>query len=664
LVRRRLVVCAVAVLIFAALALTQKHPETAAAAGVPQTRVPAPASTPASASGIVSASQVSVVAANVAARALALNPIESPAAIYLTSAGSPNQILVLGSAVGAGTPSPSRKLAAVAGTGAAGSQGDGGAAIAAQLHLSSGSLAEGSGIAVGPDGTVFIADTGNETIRAIAAAASSEPGVIRSIAGRWAAPQNVALAEPMGIALDRAGDLFIADHTAGAVDVLRAGTNQLSILAHVASPASIAATPGGTAVFVASPQSGAVFAINPQTHALAVVPGFSADNASTTGGACAAASGGAAAGAALPVCPAGLAVDGAGNLFVADANNGRILRVDAQTNASTVAASGLHQPGAMAFDAAGNLYVAEQGANRILAFAQMGAAQSSIALAPASATYDDTPVGGSTATQPFTLTNSSASTITGLSIPSASSPADFTVLSHNCTAVLAANASCTINIEFTPTAAGARAGSITVTDANASDSATASFTGTGDEYQVQLATGQLSQVSVQGGDGTTFQFQIVPDAVFSGTVNIICPPNLPTNTTCVANPAAVNVTAGQAAPFALTFQTTGVINPLAAVPPRGGTGPFDSPLFPVLALAIFAALALGRVFSARPRKLRRFAPALALLAIAAASLAGCRMKHTAASLGATPAGTYNLTVTGTSQNASRAVTITLVVVQG
>ncbi|MGH9690057.1 MAG: choice-of-anchor D domain-containing protein [Candidatus Acidiferrales bacterium] len=659
--RRLLVVCAVAVMLFAVFAVTRNNPDVAAAAGPPRSSMPA--SVPSSTAGIVSASKASVVASNLTVRALAMNPIDSQAPIYLINAGAPNQIFSLDPDAAANTPSPSRRLATAAGTGVAGSLGDGGAAIAAQLDLNSASPVERSGIAVAPDGTVFIADTGNDTIRTIAPADSSEPGVIRSIAGHWAGRQDVALAAPMGIALDRAGDLFLADHAAGAIDVLRAGTVQLEILAHVASPANIAVAPNGGTVFAASPDAGAVFAINTQTRAIAAVPGFSTPLASTnrpTSGtsACVAAMGG-----ASPICPAGLAADGAGNLFVADANSGRILRVDARTNASTVEASGLHQPGSMVFDAAGNLYVAEQGANRIIAFAQMGSPQSNIALSPASAVFGDMPVSGVTATQQFTLTNSSSSTITGLDVPSATSPADFTVQSSSCTVALAPNATCALNIAFTPVSTGARAGSITVTDANPSDSATASFTGTGDDYQIQLANGQLSQISVQVGAATTFNLQVVPDSVFSGPVNIICPTNLPPNTTCVADPATVNVSAGQAAPFTLTFQTTGVLNPLAAAPPRGRNSPLDSPLFPAMALAaIFASLGLAFVLIPAPM-LRRFAPAFALLAIAAAALSGCHAKVTAASLGATPAGTYILTVTGTSQNAPRALAITLVVVQ-
>ena len=115
------------------------------------------------------------------------------------------------------------------GRGAGGVAGDGGAAVSAQLDLAADSLVERSGIAVAADGTIFIADTQNSTIRSIGAASSSEPGVIRSVAGRWAARQNIALGQPMGIAVDRAGNLYIADYSAGAVDVLTAATGSFPL---------------------------------------------------------------------------------------------------------------------------------------------------------------------------------------------------------------------------------------------------------------------------------------------------------------------------------------------------------------------------------------------------------------------------------------------------
>jgi sugar lactone lactonase YvrE len=660
-VRRLLVVCAVT-LIVTAFAATQRNPEVSASSTIEQA---------AAATSVTSPYKVTVIGTGVSPRALASNPSDLPTVLYLTSASKPNQLFTIALSGGGPFAVPNVHMAAAVGTGIAGSLGDGGAAISTQLDLEESSLVVRSSAVVAPDGTIYVADTGNATIRMIAGPASTEPGVIRSIAGRWGPSQGVSLAEPTGLALDKAGNLFIADHAAGAIDLLPANGGKLETLAHVSSPASIAVTPDGATVFVASPEAGAIFSLVTQTKAIAVVPGFTPAASSGTS-ACAATS----AASAPPICPAGLTVDSAGNLYVSDLNAGRILRVNIQTAEVTTVASGLRQPGALATDSAGNLYAAEQGLARIVAFAQVGASQGSISLTPASAAYGNEPSGGATATQSFTLSNISASPVTALSVPKTTSTADFTVQTNNCTATLAANASCTLGIAFTPTTSGARSGTLTVTDANASDSASTVLSGTGDDFQIQLAGTQLSSISVQAGAAATFNLQIMPDSVFSGTVTLVCPTNLPTNTTCSFSSPTVNVTAGSPAPFGVTFQTTGVINPLTSVWPFIRNLPGGRCCFPALLIVNAALLWLvvfklnagrgprGTAVGAQAGRICHGWATLALFLSFAATvmLSGCSKGVSPASIGATPAGTSTMAITGTSQNASRALTITLNVV--
>jgi serine/threonine-protein kinase len=65
--------------------------------------------------------------------------------------------------------------------------------------------------------------------------------------------------------------------------------------------------------------------------------------------------------------PAGVAVDTAGNLYVTDQSNNRVLKLAAGSATQTVLPfTGLNSPGGVAVDAAGNLYVTDSGNNRVL----------------------------------------------------------------------------------------------------------------------------------------------------------------------------------------------------------------------------------------------------------------------------------------------------------
>lgn len=636
--RRLLVFCAVIFLFAMVIGGTQRNSAVAIAASPSTTDT----------SSIVSPSRVTVVATGISARALATDPSDSTS-LYVSDATFPNRIFTVSIGNSAGSAGIHRQV--IAGTGTGGSLGDGGSATSAQLDLSENFFAERSSVVAANDGTIYIADSGNSTIRTISGAASSEPGVIRSAVGRWAGQQTVTLVAPLALALDTNGDLFIADRTAGVIVRLSA-TGAEEVLAQISSPSNLAVTSDGTRVFVSS-ETGAVFQVDVQTHAVNSLPAFT-PNASEGAG-CESSNDA----SVTTLCPSGVAADSLGNLFVSSLNSGRVLRLNAQTGSTSVFASGLKLPGALAIGANNTLYVAEQGTNRIVAFAQAGISQGALSLTPASASFGNEPSGGVTATQAFTVSNVSGTVITGLSIPKTTSPADFTVQANSCTITLPANSNCNLSIAFTPTTTGARSDTLVVTDANSADSASTVLNGVGDDYQLQLANGQLSSVSIQAGAAATFNLQVVPDSVFSGTIAFVCPTNLPTNTTCTFSSPSVNVTAGTPAPFSVTFQTTGIINPLTSAIHQ-----FPSTFWNLASWLLVLIFSIS-AFLLSQRRARRLALATlaATFALLCVALVGCKKGTSPASIGATPAGTYTMAVTGNSQNASRALTITLNVVQ-
>jgi hypothetical protein len=557
-----------------------------------------------------------VIASNVGIRTLAVAPqvteSESSAQaavastdLYLSSVDQLDRIfsLVVRNTASVTAAASTKSLGSlVAGTGAIGSVGDGGAASAAELDLNLNDFTMRSSVAFAPDGTLYIADTGNATIRAVASPQSSEPGIIRSVAGRWAPRQNVELAEPLGIALDRSGNLYIADHGMNAIFVLHGPASpqagQLETLAHMVSPGSIAVSPDGSTVFASSPDPSSVVAINTQTRALrsavpSPAPLFAAalQNPSTA-----------------KIIPTGLAVDGGGNLFIAYSSPGgsydQILRLDAFSSQLTVAARGLSEPGDISFDPQGDLFVANQGMRQILKFKALGVQATGVTLTPPASCsggttiFCDQVIGGTSSPLAFELSNNTATAISGVAASfTAGNTSDFAVSNSSCAASLAANASCSFNVVFAPTAnatsacaagsaSNTRCATFSVNYNGATTPLTTLVSGVADDFQVAcmttsaftcppLSNGAPYQITIAQGQAATFQLQVVPDNTFSGTVTLICPTNLPAGptgttgspTTCgitagtsvttpLVNTLALNVTAGTPAPFTLTFQTT------------------------------------------------------------------------------------------------------------
>lgn len=174
-------------------------------------------------------------------------------------------------------------ITTIAGNGLAGSKGDGGAATAAQLDMP-------TAIAVDGQGNLYIADTENHRIRKITGttittvAGDGNEGY----AGNGSAATAANLNEPTGIAVDATGNLYIGDTSNQVLRMVSAVTGDISTIAG----------------------SG--------------VKGYSGDGAALT--------------VAL-ASPSGVAVDGSGNIYFADADNDRIREISGG-NITTLAGSG------------------------------------------------------------------------------------------------------------------------------------------------------------------------------------------------------------------------------------------------------------------------------------------------------------------------------------
>jgi trimeric autotransporter adhesin len=205
--------------------------------------------------------------------------------------------------------------------------GDGDAATKASLFFP-------EGVAAGGDGTLLIADTHNNRVRKVTAA-----GQISTVA---AAPQVLV---PAAVAADHSGNFYVTDSGAGQVLKISSGGG-LSVVAGGGDGGPAAqvelelSVPGGLAVDAA----GNLFIVeSDHSRVLKLTPGGTITTFAGTGESGFSGDGGPAS-SALMNLPLGVAVDNAGDLYIADAGNARIRKVGGDGIIRTVAGGGQQSP--------------------------------------------------------------------------------------------------------------------------------------------------------------------------------------------------------------------------------------------------------------------------------------------------------------------------------
>ncbi|MFH8409244.1 NHL repeat-containing protein [Streptomyces sp. NPDC018019] len=276
---------------------------------------------------------------------------------------------------------PNGIITTVAGDGIAGYISDGGPAVATRLHYP-------ADVAVDDAGNLYIADTNNHRVRKV-----TPGGIITTVAGNgeagYVSDGGPAIATklhyPHALTVDRGGNLYIADHHNHRV---RKVTPNGNITTVAGNGTAGYVSDGGPAIStrlyhpmgLAVDAEGNLYIADRYNHRIRkVTPNGIITTVAGNGTAGYVSDGGPAIGTRLHY-PWGVTLDEAGNLYIGDGHNHRVRKVTSDGIITTVAGNGtagyvddggpaagtrLYYPSGLALDRAGNLYVADLHNHRV-----------------------------------------------------------------------------------------------------------------------------------------------------------------------------------------------------------------------------------------------------------------------------------------------------------
>jgi sugar lactone lactonase YvrE len=235
------------------------------------------------------------------------------------------------------------------------------------------------GIASTPSGVLYVADTGNHTIRAM-----NSPGAVTTLAGRAGSKgdadgtgSQALFAYPYGVAIDGSGHLFVSDSNNNTIREVTLGGVVTTLAGSGGVPAGSADGAGAAARFhspagVAVDGAGNVYVADSGNSTIRkIAPGGAVTTLAGTAGSSGSSDG--QGGAAQFNTPEGVAVDAAGNVYVADTRNDTVRKITPAGLVTTLAGSAgqtgsgdgaggsarFNGPYAVAVDGSGNVFVSD-----------------------------------------------------------------------------------------------------------------------------------------------------------------------------------------------------------------------------------------------------------------------------------------------------------------
>jgi sugar lactone lactonase YvrE len=617
--------------------------------------------------------------------------------------------------------------------------GDGGPPLQAQIS--------GPGdVVLDAKGNIYIVDTADSVVRVVNTQAATitiagtpiQPGTIMTVAGDInlgpGYTDNVAatlgqMAFPIGMALDSAGNIYIADGNPGhpgnnvirvvnaqstpikvagvtiqpgnintvagahgtscAISTAACGDNGPALNANLNGPSGVAVDRSGN-IYIADNSDNRIRVVNTSAAAitlldstLTVQPGDIASIAGT-GAPCLGPKCGdfGLATAAFLDAPFALSIDYLGNLYIADSLDFVIRAVNVGSkpislggisipagDIAPVAGTGtpgFHGDGGPAVDAdlanpyglgsdpAGDLLIADHLAWRIRHVATLLATAPTATPAPVSLTFPAQVVNSVSAGKDVTLTNSS--NLSPLAISKIATSGDFAETNTCGSSVPPGD--CTITVTFKPSAAGTRTGTLTITDSAGTQNV--QLSGTGTDFAV--ASTAANPATVSAGASATSTITITAESGFNSTATLTCSvkPSPSMAPGCSLKPATLTLTGGSAQ-STLTITTTAASTALVAPDIDRRSMKFYA------VWMLLPAMLLSTAGLAVPNRKKLIAFCLLGLAVAGLLfLVACGGGSSSTGGGGggsagTPAGTYTVTVTAKSGSVTQQTQVTMTV---
>ena len=389
-----------------------------------------------------------------------------------------------------------------------------------------------TGVAVDAAGDLFIADPdGNRVVEL-----PSGGGAQVVVGNGLQFPGGTPLSGPERVAVDQLGDVFIADTGNNRVVKVPAGGAAITlVIAGLGSPEGLAVDQGGD-VFIGDTNNNRVVEVLATGGQTTVGVGFNAPEGvaiDASGDLFVADSGNdrvveVPAGCTTANCqvllgnewffPTGVAVDSLGDVFVADSfvggqNVGRVVKLLVNGAAPTVG-TGLTAARDVAIDGGGDVYIADNGSNSdVIREQTVSVSFGRINVCPTNATTPAPCTGAVTLNYSVTA---GTTLLDPVVTTGGAQGLDFTVAPNSTCTGTVTGTTCVVNVTFTPSASGLRAGAVTVTQAGECEflpcnlpHATTPISGTGLApdaaifgiiygYQPATASADISGVAVDG----------------------------------------------------------------------------------------------------------------------------------------------------------------------